>query len=457
MWWFLTKCSVLLSLAVYWLLRLMSKVQRKDPKAIAFFHPYANAGGGGERVLWQAVRCMQVHYPNYEYYVYTGDQIDEQQLVANVERSFKIQLIRPIRCVPIKCRYLVEARHYKAFTLLGQSIASFALAIECMWRLNPLLVIDTMGYAFTYWLFRAFGCRVASYTHYPTISTDMLQAVTAAQDAFNNRPTIARSRLLTNGKLLYYRAFANLYGLMGKGANVVMVNSSWTLNHIRQLWAIAERTRLVYPPCNTDAYLALPLENPTRNRYQILSLAQFRPEKNHRLQIQIVQRLLADESPLNENEKSRLKLVLVGSVRDEADRARVDELRRLAEQLNVQTNVEFRLNISFEQLLEAMRSSNIGLHTMQNEHFGIAVVESMAAGLIMVAHNSAGPCMDIIDHQQNGYLASDLDEYVEIIGEVLKREEHELIGVRQDARRKSAKFCDENFERSFLDSIKELL
>lgn len=455
MWWFLTKCSVLLSIAVYWLAKLVSKFQRKDPKAIAFFHPYANAGGGGERVLWQAVRCMQLNYPDYEYYVYTGDQIDEQQLVANVERSFKIQLVRPIRCVPIKCRYLVEARHYKVLTLLGQSLASIALAVECMLRLNPLIVIDTMGYAFTYWLFRLFGCRVASYTHYPTISTDMLQAVTSAQDAFNNRPLIARSRLLTNCKLLYYRMFANLYGLMGKGANVVMVNSSWTLNHIKQLWAIADRTRLVYPPCNTDAYLALPLENATRNRYQILSLAQFRPEKNHRLQIQIVQRLLSNESRLNE--KSRLKLVLVGSVRDEADRARVDELRKFAEELNVQANVEFRLNISFEQLIDAMRSSNIGLHTMQNEHFGIAVVESMAAGLIMVAHGSAGPRMDIIDHQRNGYLASGLDEYVEIIGEVLKRSDHELIGLRQEARSKSAKFCDENFEQSFLDSIKNLL
>lgn len=30
----------------------------------------------------------------------------------------------------------------------------------------------------------------------------------------------------------------------------------------------------------------------------------------------------------------------------------------------------------------------IGLHTMWNEHFGISVVEGMAAGQIMVAHAS---------------------------------------------------------------------
>jgi alpha-1,2-mannosyltransferase len=26
---------------------------------VAFFHPYCNAGGGGERVLWCAIRAMQ--------------------------------------------------------------------------------------------------------------------------------------------------------------------------------------------------------------------------------------------------------------------------------------------------------------------------------------------------------------------------------------------------------------
>lgn len=27
--------------------------------AVAFFHPYCNAGGGGERVLWCAIRALQ--------------------------------------------------------------------------------------------------------------------------------------------------------------------------------------------------------------------------------------------------------------------------------------------------------------------------------------------------------------------------------------------------------------
>lgn len=37
--------------------------------------------------------------------------------------------------------------------------------------------LDTAGWAFTYPLARAAGCRVASYTHYPTVSADMLVQV----------------------------------------------------------------------------------------------------------------------------------------------------------------------------------------------------------------------------------------------------------------------------------------
>eukprot|EP00008_Paramoeba_atlantica_P001349 CAMPEP_0201501614 /NCGR_PEP_ID=MMETSP0151_2-20130828/83682_1 /ASSEMBLY_ACC=CAM_ASM_000257 /TAXON_ID=200890 /ORGANISM="Paramoeba atlantica, Strain 621/1 / CCAP 1560/9" /LENGTH=60 /DNA_ID=CAMNT_0047895131 /DNA_START=1046 /DNA_END=1225 /DNA_ORIENTATION=+ len=48
------------------------------------------------------------------------------------------------------------------------------------------------------------------------------------------------------------------------------------------------------------------------------------------------------------------------------------------------------------------------------EHFGIGVVEFMAAGLIPVAHNSGGPKMDIVIHD-TGYLAKDPKEYGEAL------------------------------------------
>ena len=46
---------------------------------------------------------------------------------------------------------------------------------------------------------------------------------------------------------------------------------------------------------------------------------------------------------------------------------------------------------------------------MIDEHFGIAVVESMAAGCIMIAHNSGGPKLDIVKDGENGFLADNAE------------------------------------------------
>lgn len=52
---------VLLVLAVrFWLQSNRSARRARDGRpTVAFFHPYCNAGGGGERVLWCAIRALQ--------------------------------------------------------------------------------------------------------------------------------------------------------------------------------------------------------------------------------------------------------------------------------------------------------------------------------------------------------------------------------------------------------------
>ncbi|KAI4143536.1 MAG: hypothetical protein L6R39_004531 [Caloplaca ligustica] len=40
---------------------------------IGFFHPFCNAGGGGERVLWAAIKATQQRWPRAVCVVYTGD------------------------------------------------------------------------------------------------------------------------------------------------------------------------------------------------------------------------------------------------------------------------------------------------------------------------------------------------------------------------------------------------
>lgn len=62
-------------------------VAEKDWEGIVgFLHPFCNAGGGGERVLWAAVRATQQRWPKATCVVYTGDHdVTKEKMLERVE------------------------------------------------------------------------------------------------------------------------------------------------------------------------------------------------------------------------------------------------------------------------------------------------------------------------------------------------------------------------------------
>lgn len=302
--------------------------------------------------------------------VYTGDtDATADEIITRARQRFNVVIPEKVEFVYLKNRVWVEAVKYPYFTLLGQSIGSVVLGLEALMAFVPDIYIDTMGYAFTLPLFKYLGgCPVACYVHYPTISTDMLSRVSQRVESHNNATFISRSSFLSGLKVVYYKVFAYLYGMAGKRSNVIMVNSTWTFNHIVSLWGVPARTCIVYPPCDVAEFLKTPLTSDEKKPKQILSLGQFRPEKDHPLQLKSFHKFLAG---VDESQRADYKLVLAGSCRNEDDHARVQSLKKLAEVLGIQDNVEFRLNISFSELKQLLSDSLISLHTMWNEHFGI--------------------------------------------------------------------------------------
>jgi alpha-1,2-mannosyltransferase len=93
--------------------------------------------------------------------------------------------------VHLNKRKWIEARTYPHFTMIGQSLGSVYLAWEALTNFTPQFYFDTSGYAFTYPLARLFGCKVICYTHYPTISSDMVERVKHRSSMYNNSSHIA--------------------------------------------------------------------------------------------------------------------------------------------------------------------------------------------------------------------------------------------------------------------------
>jgi alpha-1,2-mannosyltransferase len=423
------------------------------PVVVGFFHPYCAAGGGGERVLWHSIHALQKRYSFVRCVVYTGDVDKRPRAILDlVQDRFKINL-NGIEFVYLRRRAWVEARRWPRLTILGQSLGSMILGLEALLQLAPHVYIETTGYAFTLPLFRWLGgSKTASYVHYPTVSSDMLESVARQTQSFNNSRWVSRSRLLTRLKLVYYRLFGCLYGFMGRRSDIVMVNSSWTHGHIRNLWGPSQLF-IVYPPCDTSSFEQLPLKRPVQN-FRIVSVGQFRPEKDHKGQLRILSQLVKEACP------TPVTLVLVGSCRNSEDHLRVDDLRHLAEELCVSQSVEFKINQSFSNLQEELGKAAAALHTMKNEHFGISVVECMAAGCVVVAHESGGPQQDIVVDWQGrptGYLASTEEQFVSWLLGVLHMNPHEREQLAASAREAvRTKFSLDVFEASFLRATEKL-
>lgn len=356
-------------------------------KTYGFFHPYCNAGGGGERVLWQAVENT-LKLPHIRVAVYTGDTDSDDAIFANVFKRFNIDLDKQrVDFIRLKYRWLVDPKTWPFLTLLGQAIGSMVLAMEAMLQLRADVWLDTMGYPFSYplvWLW--LGAPIVAYVHFPVISDDMLGKLQPSVTSVSGIKQLV--------KFIYWSLFMNVYRLVGLFVDVVLTNSSWTQNHIRDIWILNNNVSILYPPCSTEKFITeKDLTETTWTRDNtIVSLSQFRPEKRHDLIIEQYAEFLKTATL-----KSAPKLILIGSIRDAADEEYVAFLKQKATKLNIpETHIEFILDAKYQDMLAHLRRASFGLNAMWNEHFGIAVVEYVASGLIPLVHASAGPLLDIV-------------------------------------------------------------
>jgi alpha-1,2-mannosyltransferase len=68
-----------------------------------------------------------------------------------------------------------------------QSLASMIIGLECILYCHPDICCDTMGAAFTYPILKMIAnSYIMTYTHYPIISSDMLQKVRDQRPSYNN-------------------------------------------------------------------------------------------------------------------------------------------------------------------------------------------------------------------------------------------------------------------------------
>lgn len=185
------------------------------------------------------------------------------------------------------------------------------------------------------------------------------------------------------GLRLYYQLADRIadFSLERMKSNVTLVNSNWTGEHVHRFLGISTRT--LYPPV-VDPAPDVPWAD---RRHAFLAVGRISPEKEY-------ERIMTILSRVRERIPD-LSLTIIGTW-DRHSRRYFRSLTDLAASLG--SWVQFRGNLTRDEVRTLMASHRYGIHGMREEHFGMAPAEQARAGMIVWVPRGGGQ-MEIVGNE----------------------------------------------------------
>ncbi len=214
------------------------------------------------------------------------------------------------------------------------------------------------------------------------------------------------------------------------------------VSHIDRLLAVSDFTRefvkrkwgrdstVLYPPCPIDLYRGLS-ERPKENL--VVTVGRIGLEKRMELFLEIARRM------------PRVNFAIIGSVAAD-QKSYSEKLRKAAPR-----NVSF-LVVPLRKAKDTLGKAKVYVHCALNEHFGITIVEAMAAGCIPVVHNSGGP-REIVT-ESVGYRWNDVGEAVRLVSSLLENDKQRK-DLSYAAWSRASQFGPEAFESGLGNVLRE--
>ena len=215
------------------------------------------------------------------------------------------------------------------------------------------------------------GRRGIQYVHYPTY----LRPRPEVDLRWYHRPR--------SGLHLYYRLADWIadFSVVRMKQNVTLVNSDWTGEHVGRSLGVATRT--LYPPVADPA----PPAPWADRRSGFLTIGRISPEKEYERVMTILARV-RERVP-------GITLTVVGTWDRHVRRYR-DRLFDLARSLGPW--IEFKQDLTRDEIRSLMATHRYGIHGMREEHFGMAPAELARAGCIVWVPRGGGQ-MEIVDRE----------------------------------------------------------
>jgi glycosyltransferase involved in cell wall biosynthesis len=302
---------------------------------IIIVHPRMSVMGGGERVAIHSIK--EALREGHEVYLATeGFDVERFEDFFGVKGLFEdVRLItyRPFR--PLIRKAVLYQRliyHQSRLRMLVSKRSGFDLI------LNTAEVANQPGASIP----------AIAYCYFP--------------DYFSHLESNGASRLWE----LYYWPAKVFYHDRVSRIDRLLAVSDFTRQFVRERWGRESTT--LYPPCPVDLYSNLRLPK----RDLVVTVGRIAPEKRIGLFLEIARRLPS------------IEFAIIGSVA--TDKAPYYDSLKAAAPCNVSFVIAPLRKVS-----ELLGSAKVYVHCAQNEHFGITIVEAMAAGCVPVVNDTGGP------------------------------------------------------------------
>jgi glycosyltransferase involved in cell wall biosynthesis len=274
-----------------------------------------------------------------------------------------------------------------------------------------------------------FGLPGIQYVHYPYLARHRERV-----DAVRALPRAGRIGAFFKGQ---YRPWMRLSGISFDRvlSNLTLVNSQWSARLVESIYR--KQPTVLNPPVSWSA----PPVAWEQRRDSFVSLGRIEPGKRQIEAIAIMDRVRRRGHDVN--------LEIIGDIYNPVYAHLLRE-RALA----AGPWVRLRHGISRSELEQTVGTCRYGLHTMLDEHFGIAVAELVRAGCLVFVPDSGGQ-VEIIGHEPGLMFDSD-EQAVERICAVLESD-GEQSRLREMLAARLLDFTEEQFMRQLRRIVQEFV
>jgi len=258
----------------------------------------------------------------------------------------------------------------------------------------------------------------------------------------NNREPTANN--FEKKKRRYMKWVKETYDMMIKNS-LLITNSYYSKRAIFRTYGIDD-TIVLSPPVAVNQIrdhlgFSLPSKIPREDRCNdILVICRIEPSKRIENAIYLAKLL--------KERKIDAKMIIAGS-RDPFYQQHYENLNRLIADQGLSNNITFKIDSSFDQLIELMGTSKVYFHPREGEHFGISIVEAMSAGMVPVVPKIGGQTEFV--PPKNQY--DSLEQASQIIGSALTITDEE----RQKLSDSVTQFSETNYKRQFQLIVSKLI